>query len=161
MGTYRGNLFPCGCESCERVHDRATASRSWDRAKHEACTQTNTGSWKTSIRVTKKGTQVSSRRPWHSFTMKTRKIAFLMVRKYDLSHFLPLQMKNFPFVMVKKAVSLVFSQLNQAYDPFFMTDSPIFYHCKFKNQVSHGKNFQSHKNSTMTNVQNGICHGKI
>ena len=93
--------------------------------------------------------------------MKTRKIAFLTVRKYDLSHFLPLQMKNFPFVMVKKAVSLVFSQLNQAYDPFFMTNSPILYHCKSKNQVSHGKNLDSHENCTIANTQNNISHGKI
>jgi len=70
-------------------------------------------------------------------------------------------MKNFPFIMVKKTVSLVFSQLNQAYDPFFMTNSSILYHCKSKNQVSHGKNIDSHENCTIANTQNNISHGKI
>ena len=112
------------------------------------------GHWLPNRRATKKGSQVSSRRPWRNFTIEILKSTFLMVRNFILLHFLPLQIRIFHFLMVKISVSAMFVRLNQAFEPLFMANSSFLYHCKSKNRISHGKNPEPHKNFTIANVQN-------
>ena len=106
------SLFPCG-QSEHGKHTAGTCSHAV--VIHANCPRLSDsvtklgpckarslrGAWETSIRATKKGSQVSARRPWHSFTMKILKFTFLMVRKFDRLHFLPLQTPKIAFVMVK------------------------------------------------------------